>query len=78
MSGLVEIGTGTKTVLAQILAEKMKMKVERIHVRMTVDTQTEPEHWKTVASRGTLMAGRAVMAAADDAIRQLKKWAQLY
>lgn len=73
MSGLVEIGTGTKTVLAQILAEKMKMNVERIHVKMTVDTQTEPEHWKTVASRGTLMAGRAVMAAADDAIRQLKK-----
>lgn len=73
MSGLVEIGTGTKTVLAQILAEQMKMSVDRIHVRMAVDTQTEPEHWKTVASRGTLMAGRAVMAAADDAIRKLKK-----
>ncbi|MED3795267.1 xanthine dehydrogenase family protein molybdopterin-binding subunit [Niallia alba] len=73
MSGIVEIGTGTKTVLAQILAEKMKMNVDRIHVRMAVDTQTEPEHWKTVASRGTLMAGRAVMAAADDAIRKLKK-----
>lgn len=73
MSGLVEIGTGTKTVLAQILAEQMKMSVDRIHVRMAVDTQTVPEHWKTVASRGTLMAGRAVMAAADDAIRKLKK-----
>ncbi|MED5012586.1 molybdopterin-dependent oxidoreductase, partial [Geobacillus stearothermophilus] len=31
-----------------------------------------PEHWKTVASRGTFMAGRAALAAADDAIRQLK------
>lgn len=72
MSGLVEVGTGTKTVLAQILAEKMKMDIEDIYVRMTVDTQTEPEHWKTVASRGTLMAGRAVLAAADDAINQLK------
>ncbi|MCU6711929.1 xanthine dehydrogenase family protein molybdopterin-binding subunit [Paenibacillus sp. J5C_2022] len=72
MSGLVEIGTGTKTVLAQILAEKMKMDVSQIHVRMDVNTQTMPEHWKTVASRGTYMAGRAVQQAADDLIRQLK------
>ncbi|WP_445487266.1 xanthine dehydrogenase family protein molybdopterin-binding subunit [Niallia sp. 03133] len=77
MSGLVEIGTGTKTILAQILAEKMKMDVGKIHVRMTVDTQTEPEHWKTVASRGTLMAGRAVLAAAEDAIKQLKNIASI-
>ncbi len=77
MSGLVEIGTGTKTVLAQILAEKMKMSVDRIYVRMTVDTQIEPEHWKTVASRGTFMAGRAVLSAADDAIKQLKKMAAI-
>lgn len=77
MSGLVEIGTGTKTVLAQLLAEKMRMDINKIYVRMTVDTQTEPEHWKTVASRGTLMAGRAVMAAADDAIRQLKQMASI-
>jgi len=72
LSGLVEIGTGTKTVLAQILAEQLKMDVNQIHVRMEVDTQTTPEHWKTVASRGTLMAGNAVLRAGDDAIRQLK------
>jgi CO/xanthine dehydrogenase Mo-binding subunit len=72
MSGVVEIGTGTKTVLAQILAEKMKMSIDQIHVKMTVDTQTTPEHWKTVASRGTFMAGRAVLAAADDCIQQIK------
>ncbi|MEI2357682.1 xanthine dehydrogenase family protein molybdopterin-binding subunit [Mesobacillus zeae] len=72
MSGVVEIGTGTKTVLAQILAERMKMDINNIHVKMLVDTQTTPEHWKTVGSRGTFMAGRAVLKAADDAIRQLK------
>lgn len=72
LSGVVEIGTGTKTVLAQILAEKMKMDVGQIHVRMDVDTQTMPEHWKTVASRGSYMAGRAVLQAADELIRQLK------
>ncbi|TJY41583.1 xanthine dehydrogenase family protein molybdopterin-binding subunit [Cohnella pontilimi] len=70
-TGVVEIGTGTKTVLAQILAERMRMSPERIHVKLTVDTRTTPEHWKTVASRGTLLAGRAVLKAADDAIRQL-------
>ncbi|WP_375141604.1 xanthine dehydrogenase family protein molybdopterin-binding subunit [Bacillus sp. EB600] len=72
MSGVIEIGTGTKTVLAQILAEKLKMDVDQVHVRMEVDTQTTPEHWKTVASRGTFMAGNAVLRAAEDVINQIK------
>lgn len=67
----VEIGQGTKTVLAQILAEKMKMDVDKIHVIMEVNTQTAPEHWKTAASRTTLLVGRAVLRAAEDAISQL-------
>ncbi|MBV7272546.1 xanthine dehydrogenase family protein molybdopterin-binding subunit [Clostridium sp. PL3] len=71
-SGAVEIGPSTKTTLAQILAEKLKMDVERIHVFMGVDTQVSPEHWKTVASMSTYMAGRAVLRAADDLIKQLK------
>jgi CO/xanthine dehydrogenase Mo-binding subunit len=75
MSGLVEIGQGTKTILAQIAAEKLKMDVNKIHVRLDVDTQTMPEHWKTVASRGTFMAGKAVLLAAEDVIRQLKETA---
>ncbi|WP_349676650.1 xanthine dehydrogenase family protein molybdopterin-binding subunit [Clostridium sp. UBA1652] len=70
--GIVEIGMGTKTILAQILAEKLKMDINKIHVKMDVDTQTSPSHWKTVASRGTLMAGRALLKAADDLIYQLK------
>ncbi|MDV2684047.1 xanthine dehydrogenase family protein molybdopterin-binding subunit [Alkalihalophilus lindianensis] len=72
LSGVVEIGTGTKTILAQLLAEKLKMDINKIHVKMEIDTQTTPEHWKTVASRGTFMAGRALLKAADDAISQLK------
>lgn len=71
-SGVVEIGMGTKTILTQLLAEKLKMDINKIHVKMKVDTQIIPEHWKTVASRGTLMAGRALLKAADDAIIQLK------
>lgn len=72
ISGVVEIGTGTKTILAQIVAEKLKMDVNDVYVKMDIDTQTTPEHWKTVGSRGTFMAGRAALEAADDAIRQLK------
>ncbi|MEH7386206.1 xanthine dehydrogenase family protein molybdopterin-binding subunit [Bacillus sp. JJ1521] len=75
MSGVVEIGTGTKTVLAQILAERLKISVDKVHVRMKIDTQTTPEHWKTVASRGTFMGGRAVLEAAEDVIRQIKNTA---
>ncbi|MFZ0447231.1 MAG: xanthine dehydrogenase family protein molybdopterin-binding subunit [Bacillus sp. (in: firmicutes)] len=73
MSGVVEIGTGTKTVLAQILAQRLKIGVDKVHVKMKVQTQTTPEHWKTVASRGTFMAGRAVLEAADDVIHQIKE-----
>ncbi|MFS1511432.1 xanthine dehydrogenase family protein molybdopterin-binding subunit [Chengkuizengella sp. SCS-71B] len=75
ISGVVEIGTGTKTVLAQMLADKMKMDIHKIYVQLEVNTQSTPEHWKTVSSRGTFMAGRALLSAADDIIQQLKKLA---
>ncbi|HOR85917.1 MAG TPA: xanthine dehydrogenase family protein molybdopterin-binding subunit [Bacillota bacterium] len=73
----VEIGQGTKTALAQILAEKMKMDAEQIHVSMEVNTQIAPDHWKTAASRTTLLIGRAALRAAEDAIYQLFKTAAL-
>lgn len=69
----VEVGQGTKTVLAQILAEKLQMGMEKIHVTIDVNTQYDPHQWKTVASSTTYLAGRAVMAAAEDAIYQLKQ-----
>lgn len=72
ISGVVEIGTGTKTVLAQMLAQRLKIGIDKVHVKMKIQTQTTPEHWKTVASRGTFMAGRALLEAADDVIRQIK------
>src|SRR5699024_387407 len=68
----VELGPGMKTTMAQILAEKMKMDVDKIHVFMGVDTQLSPKHWKTVASMTTFMVGNAVLKAADDLIQQLK------
>lgn len=76
-TGVVEIGTGTKTVLAQMVAERFGMSVDRVHVKFEIDTLDTPEHWKTVASRGTFMAGRAALKAADDAIRQLFRIASI-
>ncbi|OCT15280.1 aldehyde oxidase [Paenibacillus pectinilyticus] len=75
--GSIEIGQGNRTIMAQILAERMKMPVEQIHVKMDVDTQITPEHWKTVASTSTMMVGRAVLNAAEDVIVQLKHNASL-
>lgn len=69
--GVSEIGTGSRSVLAQIAAERLQMDIRRINIQMDVDTNRSPEHWKTVASRGLWMAGNAVLAAADDAINQL-------
>ena len=68
---VVEIGPGTKTALAQILAEKIKMDVNKIHVKFEIDTETAPIHWKTVASMSTFMAGNATIKAADDLIDQI-------
>ena len=70
--GVVEIGSGSKTVLAQIVAERLKMRLSKINVFMNVNTQTSPLHWKTVASMSTYMAGNAALRAADDLIMQLK------
>lgn len=69
--GAVELGQGTKTVLAQILAERLQMNMKDIHVSLEVDTSYDPHQWKTVASSTTYIAGRAVIAAADDVLHQL-------
>ena len=73
--GCVEYGPAMKTTLAQILSEKLKMDINHIYVNMDVNTQYSPKHWKTVASMTTFMAGRAVLRAAEDVIRQLRSLA---
>ncbi|HHY73420.1 MAG TPA: xanthine dehydrogenase family protein molybdopterin-binding subunit [Bacillus bacterium] len=69
----IELGQGTKTILAQMVAERLKMDIKKVHVTMEVNTQSDPHQWRTVASSTTFLAGRAVMAACDDAISQLKR-----
>lgn len=71
-TGVVEMGNGGQTNLAQILAEKLKMDINKIHVTLNVNTRLNPEHYKTVASISGFMAGNSVLRAADDIISQLK------
>ena len=73
----IELGQGTKTILAQILAEKLGMNMNKIHVTMEINTQYDPHQWRTVASSTTFLAGRAVVSAANNAISQLKKTAAI-
>lgn len=69
--GAVEIGQGTKTILTQMVAEKMNMIVEDVSIMMEVNTQIAPKHWKTAASRTTHLVGNAVVKATEDAMKQL-------
>ena len=71
-TGIVEMGSGSKTRLVQMLADRMKMDVDKIHVKMEVDTRVNPHNWKTVASISHYLTGRALMKAADDLTAQLK------
>ncbi len=70
--GAVDMGQGAKTGLVQLLAERLRMSPDRITINVSVNTELNPDHWKTVASATTYMAGRAVLNAADDLLAQLK------
>ncbi|MDW7730188.1 MAG: xanthine dehydrogenase family protein molybdopterin-binding subunit [Bacillota bacterium] len=75
--GVIEIGQGIKTALAQVLAEKMGIKPDQVHVVDEVNTRVAPHDWATAASRSLFMIGRALLEAADDAIRQLRRTASI-
>ncbi|MDW7739816.1 MAG: xanthine dehydrogenase family protein molybdopterin-binding subunit [Bacillota bacterium] len=75
--GVIEIGQGIKTALAQILAEKFLLHPDQIHIVDEVNTRTAPHDWATAASRSLFMIGRALLEAADDAINQLRRTASI-
>lgn len=61
--GTVEMGQGLTTSLLQIAAEELGISMERIQLA-PVDTSRVPDSGPTVASRGTMMSGLAVLNAA--------------
>ncbi len=72
-TGVVEIGQGTHTGLAQIVAERLAIDLSMVHVVSDIATDQAPHDWQTAASRSLFMAGRATMAAVDDAVAQIKQ-----
>jgi CO/xanthine dehydrogenase Mo-binding subunit len=72
-TGIVEIGGGAQTGLAQIVAERLALPPERVHVTGEVVTDRSPHDWTTAASRSLFMAGRAALEACGDAIAQIRR-----
>ncbi|MEA3238835.1 MAG: xanthine dehydrogenase family protein molybdopterin-binding subunit [Candidatus Bipolaricaulota bacterium] len=66
--GTVEMGQGLITALTQIASEALQVPVERIHMAQ-VDSSRVPDSGPTVASRGTMISGLAVV----DAARKLRE-----
>lgn len=69
-TGVGDIGQGVDTVMAQIVAEELGMRLEDVEV-LAGDTSTSGFDMGCFSSRGTMMAGGAALAAAADAKRQL-------
>jgi len=72
LSGIVPIGQGSETTLAQILADHLGVALETIEV-LTGDTDDSPDAPGTFASRGATMGGNAACRAGDVFIRQARQ-----
>jgi len=64
-----EMGQGTPTALAQMVAEGLQMPIEKVKVVTKRETDFGPYSWQTVASRGLFMEGNATL----DAVRDFKE-----
>lgn len=62
-TGIVEMGTGIRTAIAQVVAEEMNVNMDNIEVILS-DTMLTPKAGPTVASRSMYCAGNAVKNAA--------------
>jgi CO/xanthine dehydrogenase Mo-binding subunit len=70
LASAVEMGQGTRTVLAQIAAEVLCVPLDHVTV-VQPDTAVTPYDQTTSSSRSTAMTGRAVQVAAEDVREQL-------
>jgi CO/xanthine dehydrogenase Mo-binding subunit len=70
LASAVEMGQGTRTVLAQIAAEVLCVPLASVTV-VQPDTAVTPYDQTTSSSRSTTMTGRAVQVAAEDVREQL-------
>ena len=70
--GESDMGQGQNTTYAQIVAERLGISMEEINVAQ-VDTDISPFGLGSFATRGTVMGGNGVLAAAENAFEQLAK-----
>jgi CO/xanthine dehydrogenase Mo-binding subunit len=70
--GATELGQGSRTVLAQIVAEALELPFERVAI-LAADTGATPYERTTGASRTTTLVGRSLLAACADARRRLRE-----
>jgi len=66
LTGTVETGQGSLTILAQIAAQELGIAAEDVHV-VSADTDTTPMDTGAIASRTTYVTGNAVRLAAEKA-----------
>jgi CO/xanthine dehydrogenase Mo-binding subunit len=70
LCGTVELGQGAKTIMSQIVAEELRVPLERVTIR-PIDTAFTPFDRSTGSSRSTTVMGKAVELAGGDARRQI-------
>ena len=70
--GIVDVGQGSETILAQIAAETLGAPVGKVQM-IVADTATTPPAHTTAGSTTTMTSGNAVREAAEDALRQLRE-----
>jgi CO/xanthine dehydrogenase Mo-binding subunit len=74
LTATTEIGQGSRTVLAQMAADELRLPFERVRVSFA-DTDVVPWDQTTSSSRSTYMMGTAVTRAAADVREQLAQMA---
>ncbi|HEX5022854.1 MAG TPA: molybdopterin cofactor-binding domain-containing protein, partial [Candidatus Binatia bacterium] len=70
LSPSIDQGSGTHTILRQLVAEQMKVPIDQVRV-IVGDTDTAPRDSGMRASRMTYVAGNAIMSACDKLGEQL-------
>ncbi len=70
LTGAIDCGQGSTTVLAQLISTALTIPLSKIKV-VSGDTDTSAYEWQTVASRITYCSGNAVLKACEDMKTQL-------
>jgi CO/xanthine dehydrogenase Mo-binding subunit len=68
--GIVDVGQGSTTILAQMAAETLNIPIDRVDMVLADTAITPPAH-RTAGSSTTMTSGAAVKQAAEDARRHL-------